>query len=70
LLSFRVFPAIPISYRCLGLRGLNPEVSYTVRNLDAEAPARVSGRVLLEQGLTVTLADAPGAALIHCELDK
>jgi hypothetical protein len=45
-------------------------VSYTVRNLDAEAPARVSGRVLLEQGLTVTLADAPGAALIHCELDK
>ena len=46
------------------LRGLDPESRYTVTNLDVEGSVRMTGRELLEQGLTITLEDCPMAAII------
>jgi alpha-galactosidase len=45
------------------LRGLAPELRYTVTDLDSAAPIELRGRELLEKGLPVTIANRPGAAI-------
>ena len=46
------------------LNGLDPAAQYEVTNLDVEGSTKVSGKELIEQGLTVELKDKPGAAVI------
>jgi alpha-galactosidase len=46
------------------LRGLVPEASYEVRDLDAAAPLKFTGRELAEAGLPVSIKDRPGALTI------
>ena len=48
----------------LKLRGLSPDATYEVRNLDEPAPVELSGRELLESGLLVSLSNQPAAAVI------
>jgi len=47
------------------LRGLDPKERYRVRDLDKDAPDVVSGKDLMEKGLTVNVPSQPGAALVH-----
>ena len=46
------------------LRGLDRAARYRVSRLDMAESAEISGRELLEKGLTIAIADRPGAALI------
>jgi alpha-galactosidase len=46
------------------LRGLDPAGDYTVTDLDEGQPRSMSGRELLDPGLTVTIPSRPGAALL------
>jgi alpha-galactosidase len=46
------------------LHGLDPEKTYAVRNFDEESTRRISGKVLMETGLLVTMTDKPGSAWI------
>ncbi len=50
--------------RCLKLRSLDPGARYTVTDLDVKKPQKLSGRELMEKGLSVTISDRPGAAVI------
>jgi alpha-galactosidase len=50
------------------LRGLDPAEQYEVTNLDVETPSKMSGKDLMERGLTVEIKDKPGAALITYKL--
>lgn len=45
-------------------RGLDPAAQYEVTNVDGGTPAKISGKDLMEQGLTVDIKNAPGAAVI------
>ncbi len=47
------------------LRGLEPETTYEVTDLDTDQPQRFSGRELLEGGLAVTAKARPQAVVIH-----
>jgi alpha-galactosidase len=49
----------------LRLCGLDPDARYQVQDLDADAPATILGRDLLEKGLTLNIPARPGAAVIH-----
>jgi alpha-galactosidase len=46
------------------LRGLDPAAVYDVTNFDSEAAAAMSGKDLMEKGLTVEINDTPGAAVM------
>jgi alpha-galactosidase len=46
------------------LRGLDPAAMYEVTNLDVAGSTKVSGKELVEKGLTVEITDKPGAAVI------
>jgi len=46
------------------LRGLDPSARYTITNADAPGGEERTGRELMEQGLSVTLRDQPGAAVV------
>ena len=46
------------------LRGLDPAAEYELTNFDVDGITRVSGRELMEQGITVEIQDKPGAAVI------
>jgi len=46
------------------LRGLDPAARYRVSRLDMPDSTEISGQELLEKGLTITITDQPGAALI------
>ena len=54
----------------LRLNGLNPDKQYTVRSLDGGTPAQVAGRTLMEQGLEVKFASAPGSAVFLYQMVK
>jgi hypothetical protein len=54
----------PFTTAQLKLRGLDPAAHYTVKNLDSSQPTEFSGRVLMEEGLAVTLRDQPASALL------
>ncbi|MBN1443354.1 MAG: GH36 C-terminal domain-containing protein, partial [Planctomycetes bacterium] len=51
--------------RTFGLGGLDPEANYRITDLDAETSATLSGRELIEHGLTVKISSRPGAAVVH-----
>jgi len=46
------------------LFGIDPELGYTVTNLDIPGSMRMSGRELMTDGILVTLTDSPAAAVI------
>lgn len=48
----------------LALRGLDPDSSYTVSDLDSQSSDRLSGRELMEKGLPVSIPDRPGASIV------
>ncbi|MGA2658696.1 MAG: alpha-galactosidase [Verrucomicrobiota bacterium] len=50
--------------RVLRLSGLAPSTKYEVTDLDGGAPKRMSGKDLMEQGLTVEIKTKPGSAVI------
>jgi alpha-galactosidase len=51
----------------LKLRGLEPDASYVVSDLETGEAKTLAGRDLLERGLTVTLKARPAAAVIVYE---
>ncbi len=51
-------------------RGLDPAARYTVTDLDTNTPVEMSGRDLLEQGLTLRAPQAPGSVFIHYKAAK
>ena len=55
--------ASPDPIQCLCLRGLDPEASYLVTDLDDGQESSRSGRQLVAEGLTITLSQAPSAAI-------
>ena len=46
------------------LRGLESDAEYTITDFDRPQPRRMTGRMLMEQGLSITLAAKPAAALV------
>jgi alpha-galactosidase len=46
------------------LSGLDPQATYVVTDVDAEQPRQMTGRELVEKGLTITLKDRSSAAVI------
>jgi alpha-galactosidase len=46
------------------LRGLNPVAQYEVKNLDQENSTKISGKELMEKGVTIEIKDKPGAVVI------
>jgi alpha-galactosidase len=46
------------------LSGLNPAAYYEVTNFDVKGLTKVSGKELMEKGLTIQINDKPGAAVI------
>jgi len=54
-------PAASATYR---LCGLEPAATYAVTDLDDPRPAKMTGRELIERGLTIRLPQKPGAALL------
>ena len=52
------------------LSGLNSAALYEIKNLDMNGSTKVSGKELMEKGLTVEITDKPGAAVITYKLSK
>jgi alpha-galactosidase len=50
--------------KTIPLKGVSPDATYQVTNLDTAATTVVPGKELLEKGLMVKIATKPGAALI------
>ena len=46
------------------LHGLDPAATYKVSDLDGKATTTISGADLMQKGLHVEIADAPGATII------
>ncbi|MDO8303399.1 MAG: alpha-galactosidase [Sedimentisphaerales bacterium] len=46
------------------LRGLDPTATYLLKNYDAKEPTRMSGKQLMETGMTIEIPEKPGAATI------
>lgn len=49
------------------LYGLDPDSTYTVTDVDARQPQELTGRTLMDEGLSVTVPDRPGAAIVTYE---
>ena len=52
------------------LSGINPNSLYEVTNFDLEGSTSISGKELMEKGLTVEIKDNPGSAVITYKLSK
>jgi alpha-galactosidase len=50
--------------KSLRLRGLDPSAEYEVTDLDIATPKKVSGRELMEQGLSVEIKTRPGSSMV------
>jgi alpha-galactosidase len=48
----------------LKLHGLDGKKDYTITDLDTNKSTKARGRELMEQGITVEIAQKPGAALL------
>jgi hypothetical protein len=48
----------------LKLRGLDPDVVYTLKNFDVIGTTEMTGRELMDGGLPVVVKDRPGAAIV------
>jgi alpha-galactosidase len=46
------------------LKGLDPAARYSVRNLDAQGAAQMSGADLMRKGLKMQIQDKPGSAVL------
>ena len=57
-------PESPDASACFRLRGLEEGATYEVRDVDAAGPATHAGRELMGDGLVVTIAGRPGAAIV------
>jgi alpha-galactosidase len=57
-------PDSPFEAARFRLRGLEPEATYSVTDLDEGAARNVTGRELMDKGLPVTVRNRPGAALV------
>jgi alpha-galactosidase len=57
-------PQSPLTAAQFKLRGLDPAATYVLQNHDVAGTTEISGRELLEQGLSVVVKDRPGAAVI------
>ncbi|MBN2021647.1 MAG: alpha-galactosidase [Pirellulales bacterium] len=53
----------PADTLVLKLRGLDPSAMYALEDLSADTTVEVSGKSLMDEGLSVKLASAPGSAL-------
>jgi alpha-galactosidase len=49
---------------CVKLLGLDPKAEYVVTNLDTAGTTEMTGRDLMEGGLTIAIAAPPGAAVV------
>ena len=47
-------------------RGLNPDAVYVLTNFDVAGATEMSGRELLEKGISVVMKDQPGSTVIVC----
>lgn len=47
------------------LWGLEPDAVYAVKNLDEQTAGEISGRELMDRGLSIVIKDQPGSALIY-----
>jgi alpha-galactosidase len=54
----------PDAIKTIHLNGVNPSSSYEVTNLDTASTTQITGRQLIENGLSVFIKDQPGSALI------
>jgi alpha-galactosidase len=54
----------------LKLRGLDPEVTYVLKNYDVSGTTSSSGRDLMEKGLAITIPKPPGAVTIKYSIKK
>jgi alpha-galactosidase len=54
----------PDAIETIHLNGVRPDSSYEVTNLDAISTTEITGRALIENGLSVSIKDRPGSALI------
>jgi alpha-galactosidase len=54
----------PFPTAVLKLRGLDPAAHYSVTNLDSSQATEYTGKVLMEEGLPVTLQSQPASALL------
>ena len=59
-------PESPYESARFVLRGLDPEATYGLRDIDAKDTARIPGRELMGKGLLVTIPNRSGAAIILC----
>lgn len=46
------------------LQGLEPEATYSVRNVDEPKPVQMTGKAMMEDGLTIGVTEKPGAVVI------
>ncbi len=53
----------PYASAVLNLRGLDPEATYELTDLDQPGTVELTGRQLMEKGLTVTMPEAPTALI-------
>jgi len=63
-------PQSPYESARLILKGLRPEATYRLRNLDTNVRVRASGQSLQTEGLSVAITAKPGSALWEYELQK
>lgn len=54
----------PDAIKAIHLNGVDPNSSYEVTNLDTASTTEIKGRELIENGLSVSIKDQPGSALI------
>jgi|HubBroStandDraft_6_1064221.scaffolds.fasta_scaffold450273_3 hypothetical protein len=54
----------PVFVTLLRLNGLDPAAQYKLTNFDAKGFTKVSGRELMESGLTLEITNKPGAVII------
>lgn len=57
-------PECPNDSLVCRLRGLDPTANYELFTLDAEGVSVKTGKELMEQGLTVTIPNLPGAVVL------
>ncbi|HEY5909883.1 MAG TPA: alpha-galactosidase [Verrucomicrobiae bacterium] len=54
----------PDAAKAIHLNGVDPNSSYEITNLDTSSTTKVTGRTLIENGVSVAVKDQPGSALI------
>jgi alpha-galactosidase len=62
-------PVSPFASGCFRLQGLDPQAQYAVADVDGGSSQSATGRSLMDDGLTITIADQPGSALLLYNVD-